>query len=249
MQNDATGHRLGSLSTSWTLVRQAHGDSRDAAAAAQRLLFERYAGAVQRYLVAVVGDVHTADELTQEFGLLLIRRKFQRLDPDRGRFRDYVKTVLRHLAHRHHKKTIRQPRSLPAAIAEQLAGSLSAGDFSQCFDESWRQQLLARVWERLAQVQPAYHAVLRLRADYPEMGSVELAHQLSRSGKNPTSADNVRQTLRRARERFGDLLLHEVVCSLDEPTPAKIEDELRELRLLEYCGEALDRYRKQWKTD
>jgi hypothetical protein len=70
-----------------------------------------------------------------------------------------------------------------------------------------------------------------------------LAGRLATTGGKGVSADGVRQTLRRAREQFGDLLLHEIACSLDAPTPEKVEDELQALRLLDYCRDALRRYR------
>jgi RNA polymerase sigma-70 factor (ECF subfamily) len=245
MTDEFSGRRLGSLSTSWTLVRQAHAGSGDVAALAQGLLLERYGGAVRRYLLAVIRDSHAADELTQEFGLLLVQKKFHRADPERGRFRDYVKMVLRHLTHKHLRKSNRRPRALPDELAEQLVDSSAAQDFERTFDESWREQLMARVWERLAQAQPTFHAVLRLRADQPDIDSATMAERLTETMGKPFTSDNVRQTLRRARERFGDLLLHEVACSLDAPTADTIADELRELRLIQYCDDALERYRKQ----
>ena len=54
-------------------------------------------------------------------------------------------------------------------------------------------------------------------------------------------AGGVRQTLHRARERFADLLLDEVIQSLDHPDAERLEQELIDLALLEYCRPALER--------
>src|SRR5688572_15010871 len=82
---------LSAIATSWSLLRRAHDAPADDAAAARRLLIERYGGAVKRYLTSVLGNRDTAEELTQEFALDLVRGGFRRADPNRGRFRDYVK--------------------------------------------------------------------------------------------------------------------------------------------------------------
>jgi hypothetical protein len=102
--------------------------------------------------------------------------------------------------------------------------------------------LLARAWEALAQAQPTFYEVLRHRAAHPALASGPLAEQLSsRLGKSLTAA-GVRQTLRRARERFADLLIEQVAHSLRSPAADQIEEELRELNLLAYCQPALARY-------
>ena len=71
-KNQAWPSRLDRISTSWSLLAQAHAGPQDAAAAARALLVERYRGAVRRYLGALLRDDQAADDLTQEFGLALI---------------------------------------------------------------------------------------------------------------------------------------------------------------------------------
>jgi hypothetical protein len=90
-------------------------------------------------------------------------------------------------------------------------------------------------------VQPSFHTVLRFRAEHPEMRSEEMAAQLSGRLNKPLTAEGVRQTLRRARDKFADLLLDEIAASLEAPTLEQVEEELAELNLLEYCRPALER--------
>ena len=49
--------------------------------------------------------------------------------------------------------------------------------------------------------------------------------------------------LHRAREKFADLLLDEVLNSLAEGSLPEVEEELIELDLLEYCRPALEKRR------
>src|SRR5205085_775759 len=155
---------LSRISTIWTMLRQAHDGPADAATAAQQLLLQRYGGAVHRYLSAVVRDAHAADDLTQEFGLSLVKGAFHKADPQRGRFRDYVKTALFHLVADYHRQQTGRLRFL-APESHELANLPSRDDDAgRRFDETWREELLARAWEALAEAQPTYYAVLRFRA-------------------------------------------------------------------------------------
>src|SRR5262245_13781393 len=96
MSREETEDRLSRISTDWGVLKDAHGGA-EAARAAQELLIIRYGPAVRRYLKRVAGDAEAAEELFQEFGVALVEGKMRSADPDRGRFRDYVKAVLRHL--------------------------------------------------------------------------------------------------------------------------------------------------------
>src|SRR5262249_41119310 len=113
------------------------------------------------------------------------------------------------------------------------------------FTDSWRDELLARAWAALAEAdehtgQP-FFAVLRFRADHPELRSPQMAERLAAPlGRSLTPA-GVRQILHRARERFAELLLDEVVHALDNPTPEALEEELIDLALLDYCRPVLER--------
>jgi RNA polymerase sigma-70 factor (ECF subfamily) len=234
--------RLSQISTSWSILRQAHDGPADAMAAAQQLLLQRYGGAVHRYLLASLRDRHAADDLTQEFGLRLVRGDFRHLDPQRGHFRNYVKTVLFHLVSKYRKQ--QQTRARPLAPDRpELANLVSRDpDSDRQFQESWREELLARAWEVLAETQPVFYAVLRFRAAHPSLPSAQMAEQLAPQLGKPITSAGIRQILHRARERFAELLIDQVAQSLEPPTAEQVEQELRELGLLAYCQPALRRY-------
>ena len=56
-----------------------------------------------------------------------------------------------------------------------------------------------------------------------------------------TQAGGLRMALQRSRERFVEFLLQEVAGSLNAPTPDRLEQELIDLRLLDYLRPALKR--------
>ena len=239
---ESIDQHLSRISTIWTVLRQAHDGPPDAATAAQQLLLQRYGGAVHRYLSAVLQDAHAADDLTQEFGLSLVRGAFHKADPQRGRFRDYVKTALFHLVADYRRQQTGRVRILAPENLE-LANLPSRDDDAEGgFDQAWREELLARAWEALAEAQPTYYAVLRFRAAHPDLRAPKLASALSRQLGKSFTAGSIRQTLHRAREKFSQLLIDEVAQSVEPPTVEEIAQELGELNLLAYCQHVLERY-------
>ncbi len=247
MNEPSSNLRLSRITTLWSLVSQAHHDSGDEVGAAQRQMLERYGGAVRRYLLGALHGADAAEDLFQEFAYRFLHGDMRRVDPQRGRFRDYVKGVLFHLVADYHKKRQRLPRQMapdspePGVICEPDAVQ------EQAFLASWRDELLARTWAALADADKAngqcFHTVLRFRADHPELRSHEMTEPLGRVlGKSLTAA-GVRKTLERARERFADLLLDEIAQAMTHPTPDQLEDELIDLHLLEHCRSALERWR------
>ncbi len=231
--------RLSRIATKWSMVFQAHGSAVDAATGARQKLMLRYHGAVYRYLLAAVRDPEAAEDLSQDFAVRCLRGDFHRAAPERGRFRDYLKTALINLANDHHRSRQARPQGLPAEPAAPAALSASAAESS--FVSSWREELLERTWKALAEDQPTYHAALQLKIANPDMTSAQIAEQLTRQLDKPMTAVNVRKALQRAHDRFADLLLDEIACSLGSSAPAEMRAELTELDLLKYCRQALER--------
>jgi RNA polymerase sigma-70 factor (ECF subfamily) len=246
MANDRSENaRLSRIETYWTVLDKARSASADAAAAARQLV-QRYTQAVHRYLLGAIRDPDAADELTQEFALRFLRGDMQRANPERGRFRDFVKGVLFHLIADHHRK---QKRQLPGLPENSLpdANAIDPVASDQDFLESWRAELLDRAWKGLQELEKrtgqTFYAVLRFRADHPQMRSTEMSDRLSVQLRKPVNAAWVRQMLHRARDRFADLLLEETLHTLHEPTLDQLEQELIAVRLYEYCKPALDKLR------
>ncbi len=235
-----SGKPLDHISTMWTALHEAHGGTPREAEAARQLLLERYGPAVRDYLSRKLTDPNDVDDLVQEFAVALISGRFRHADRDRGRFRSYLKTTLFHLVGAQRKQARRVGYTLAAGVTP-VEQPCSDADLDFGFDESWRNQLLVRSWDALAQTRPHWHTVLRFKVKNPDMPSQEMAQVLSQTLGEPLSADGVRQTIRRARYRLADLLLQEVADSLQSRTRADLEEELAELRLLELCQPALTR--------
>jgi RNA polymerase sigma-70 factor (ECF subfamily) len=201
---------------------------------------------VQRYLLGALRDPDAADELAQEFALRFVRGDLQGADPQRGRFRDYVKGTLFHLIGDWHRRRKKEPLPLPSEH-DPAAPAEEAAESQQQFLESWRAELLDRAWKGLGQHEQEtgqpYHRILQFRAQHPEMRSEEMAGQLTAALGRAVTAASVRQTLHRARKEFAELLLDEIRQTLRDPSPDEIEEELAATGLHIYCQPALERLR------
>jgi RNA polymerase sigma-70 factor (ECF subfamily) len=246
--------RLSRIKTRWTTLVRAHSAQKGEAADAQARLLLCYYRAVYCYLCGILRDPDVAEELTHEFSVRFLRGDFKRANPERGRFRDFVKTAARNLALDYWKREARRkkkgPRALPAAKFLQPGAAPEAGaEIDAAFARAWRHSLLVRAWKGLARLQKQigspYFTLLRYKSAHPEMRSAQIAKQLGAKLGRKLSPAGVRQALLRAREKFADYLVLEVARSLPASRPDEIERELLELGLFEYCKEALQRLRKR----
>ncbi len=245
MEREDPDDRLSRISTQWNLVFQAHQGPPEEAAAAQAELMNRYSGAVHRYLLGSLRDVHAAEELDQEFALRFLRGDFHRADPSRGRFRDFVRRALRNLMIDYQRRRKRLPHQAGDDMPEPQ--DPIGNDFDESFRTSWRKELMSRAWACLQELEDnqgkPYFVVLDERSRYPKMPSHELALSISKRLGKTVDAGWVRQTLLRARARYVEFLLAEVAASLPEPTLDAVEEELADLDLLSYCAPAIERRR------
>ena len=228
--------RLDLITTRWTLLERAHQGAADSGALARAHLLERYGGAVRRYLLGAARDADVADDLFQDFAYRFLHGDFKGASPEKGRFRDFLKGVLSHQVADYCKRRGRQLPNLPQEFLEPAAPA--GNELDELFIDSWRQDLLSRTWQSLSEREkqsgkPLY-AVLRYRADHPDLRSPELAEQLAQQLQRPLTAAGVRQLLHRAREQFVELLKQHVGASLSSDDPEEVDQELQELGLLTY---------------
>jgi RNA polymerase sigma factor (sigma-70 family) len=239
--------RLDAIATRWSLVVQAQpgGDTGNAVAARQALVL-RYARSIRRYVGGLLKNAEDADELAQDVVVRLMRGDFAGADPNRGRFRDLLKTAVRNMVHNHWARTNR--RKSAAVDLDAVAGAADMQDGR--WEAEWRQNVLEHAWAALARLEaqnpkgPA-HTLLRLRTDFPDDTSEQLAAKLGEKTGVPIRADACRQMLRRARLQFAEVLVTEVGIGLADPTPARVAEELAAVGLWEHVKDFLP---EDWAT-
>jgi RNA polymerase sigma-70 factor (ECF subfamily) len=245
MPTEPTPYRLSQISTLWTALARAHAGGGDEDHRLLGGLIERYQGAAYRYLTAATGDPDVAAELFQEFAVRFLRGDFRRASPDRGRFRDYLRTVLINLARR--RPGVAGGPAAGAVDPDQLPAPADA-EAEEAFLAHWRESLLACAWKGLEEAEraggPPYFTVLRARADQPDLPSGELADRLTHQMKpaEPFTDAGVRKLLQRGREMLTDLLVAEVASSVPTNDKERVAQELIDLGFYGYCKKALGRW-------
>ena len=248
MPTTSTPDRLSQISTMWTALVGAHKETADPDQRLLAGLIERYQGAAYRYLTAATGDPDVAADLFQEFAVRFLRGDFRRASPDRGRFRDYLRTTLINLARR--RPGVARRETPGGFDPDQLAAA--PDDTPDAADETflahWRESLLDRAWAALAAAEqgggPPYHTALRLRADQPDAPSGDLAATLTERLKpaEPFTEAGVRKLLQRGREMLTDRLVAEVAASVPTRDKERLAQELIDLGFYAYCRKALERW-------
>jgi DNA-directed RNA polymerase specialized sigma24 family protein len=230
--------RLDAIGTCWSLVQKAHGEQSLDMTAARQALVLRYARAIRRYIGGIIRGADDADELAQDVVMRLMRGDFAGADPNRGRFRDFLKTAVRNMVHNTWAKANKRKT---ADVQLDLLGQES---HDPTWDHEWQQSVLEQTWNALKaqekqQSNVKTYSIMKLRADHPDATSDELATLASKKWGQEIRPDSFRQMLRRARLKFAECLVTELAVGLADHSPARISEELAALGLLEYVQDFL----------
>ena len=231
-------NRLSNITTHWDELIAAHAGERfdNEVAKLRGEMLRRYSGCVFQYILAATKSHHAAEDLTQEFALRFVRGDFRNANPNQGRFRDYLKVSLRNLISDYFRKKPKE-RNFDS-IDQHEAENTALDSLELNFAEQWRRRVLSITWNALKEFESAkqtqYYTVLFLRTEHPNCSSEELATLFSDQVGKQVKAEWIRQTLRRARLKFSDLLIEEVGKTLNSNSRQEIRDELAELGLKKY---------------
>jgi RNA polymerase sigma-70 factor (ECF subfamily) len=209
----------------------------------------RYGTAVERYFRAIIKNVHDAEELSQEFFLFVAKNGFVRVRKEGGRFRDYLRTAARNAALNFLQRK-RRPKATHSDAAMRMASAKPAADPEQEWTAEWRKVLIERAMQGLRQVEGQSsanlsHTVLQMLVDHPLDDTTTLAKLTTAQIGRPVEPAAFRQQVSRARRRLAQLLIDEVAQTLDQPTPANVQEELMEFRLWECINAYLP---EDWHT-
>lgn len=237
-----TNERIDAIQTRWSLVRGAHlAGKPESVAEMRQVLVLRYISAIKRYVGAIVRNRDDADELAQDVVLRLMRGDFAGADPSKGRFRDLLKTAIRNMIRNHWEKSARRQAS--NAGLDQVTDNFEREQDAD-FTAVWRRSVVDHTWARLLAedggVASASYKLLRLRVEYPDATSEDLAAKMSEILGSPLRADACRQMLRRVRGRFTAHLLDEIRAGLDDESDELVHDDLASLGLLDWVKDYLD---------
>jgi RNA polymerase sigma-70 factor (ECF subfamily) len=226
------------LTTHWSVVLQA-GESESAQAGqALEKLCTAYWYPLYAYVRRQGHSVEDAEDLTQKFFARFLERKYLRLaDRNRGRFRTFLLTSLKHFLINDWKREKREKRGggqKVLSLNEELAESRF------CLEPAVEQPpdtVYDREWAAIVMEQ----TMAGLRAEFERSGKLDLFERLkpfvwgeknalsyaAMAAELGMSEGAVKVTLHRLRRRFGELLRGEIAKTV--ATLVEVEEELQYL--------------------
>jgi RNA polymerase sigma factor (sigma-70 family) len=229
------------LSTSWTLLRDAHDPlvQPERRAEARGRLIQRYALLARRYLGGALRQqqnrVDAVNECFQRFSLKVMEGALQGVAPERGRFRHYLRACLSNLVTDYQRERQKQLPSLPDAEPPGPALLVSDEDFREMYRDDLINRALQALAEEERQTGQVLYSVLKLKMHHKDWQAPQMAEHLAGQLNRPLTAVWARQRLLLARRRLCKLLRREVRVELQEATDEQVDEELAELDLLRYC--------------
>jgi RNA polymerase sigma factor (sigma-70 family) len=221
--------------TRWSVILRA-GEGGDAGASALEFLCKAYWHPLRAYLLRKGHSPADAEDLTQEFFARLLRRdSFSKVNPERGRFRNFLLVSLRHfLADEYDKsRAARRGGGAPAVSLDAPGGENSPQpDLAdrqtpeQIFERDWAETVLKRAREKLREECIASNRLDAYEALGPEGNDTDENYQQI-GARLGLSEQGVKSAAFRLRRRYRELIRAEVAETVENE--AESEDELRHL--------------------
>lgn len=224
--------------TQWSLVLSADGSPGSASFRALEKLCQTYWFPVYTFIRRQAKSPEDAQDLTQEFfSRFLARGGFSKADRERGRFRSFLLTSVKHFLTEDWRKANRQKRGggqlVLSYTADEAESRYTAEPMDELtpdrvFDQRWAEALLERV-------------MARLRMDYEVTGRAAIYQQLQQliwGGNSELSYEEmgaklgmnegaVKVAVHRLRQRFREQLHAEVAETVDKESD--VDSEIRHL--------------------
>lgn len=235
---EASAQAANFLTTQWSVVLRAGRGSDAGAKRALTLLCERYWFPLYAYVRRHKASREEAQDLTQEFfARLLQNNTVAAACPERGRFRAFLMTALKHFLNNEWDRARTRKRG---GHAKHISFDWEKGESrlklepahaitpERLFEREWALRLLELVLEKLrveyvAAGKARQFDVLQnfLRGERPAEGYAGAARELGQT------ENTVRQSAHRLRKRYREILNEEVAQTLAQP--GDVDEELRDL--------------------
>jgi RNA polymerase sigma-70 factor (ECF subfamily) len=224
------------LTTHWTRVLEARGESEDARAALSDLCAAYYAP-VFAFIRRNSSNEDTARDLTQEFfARLLERRGIDNVDPRHGRFRSYLLGAVKHFLADAHERASRFKRGggrtpEPLAIPTDTSPGLEVPDPTapspeREFDRRWALTMLDRALISLSAEQNAVGTLPQFEILKVWLtGDTENISQADAAEKLGMNEGAVKVAIHRLRRQFRQVIKNEIAQTVKDP--AQIEEEMK----------------------
>ncbi|MBI5363648.1 MAG: sigma-70 family RNA polymerase sigma factor [Planctomycetes bacterium] len=227
MTNDPDLQRASFLTTRWSIVLTAGAQPSPDQRAALETLCSTYWYPLYAYVRRKGHDADTARDLVQDFfSRLLERNDFARADPEKGRFRAYLLTALKHFLINERERERAEKRGggkqpLPLEFTTHDAETRFSLEPAihdapdRAFDREWALIVLQRALSKLGAEQRAAGKSAAWSLLEPYLTTAEnLAPYAALAPQLSVTENAIKITLHRLRQRYGELLRDEIADTL-----------------------------------
>ena len=224
------------VTTRWTRVLEARGDSTEAKAALSDLC-ACYYGPVFAFIRVNSADEEAARELTQEFfSRLLARHGIDTVDPQRGRFRSFLLGAVKHFLSdmRDHEHRLKRGAGQPLETLEPATDTTTslqipdpnAQSPDREFDRKWALTILTRALAALSEEYKAEGKLDQFEAFKPWLtGDREQNSQAEIARRQDMNEGAVKVAIHRLRRRFRETIRNEISQTVSDS--AQVDEEMR----------------------
>ncbi|MEM6468728.1 MAG: sigma factor [Planctomycetota bacterium] len=223
--------------------------------------FDVYQAPIRKFFACLCNDGNEADEQFQEFALKFLSGAFDKFNPDKGRFRDYLKASLRNQVRRRYQKQSAEPDVVSEEILELAEDSRAIQPIDsamEMFDaaegEQIRQLVEAEMRDEESRGRNQFHSLLQFAIDFQVQQSEKSDQQGTR--KVPVSAvidfisekfgetvsrDAAKQRMSRAKADFASKMITEIGTRIGETSLTAIAQSASELGLSAFVSSEIAR--------
>ncbi|OHB76833.1 MAG: hypothetical protein A2Z34_02270 [Planctomycetes bacterium RBG_16_59_8] len=224
--------------TNWSMMLFLKDPGNPAFATLLNRLVEQYWRPAYHYIRAMRNlSIEEAEDLTQQFfTMLLSRRDLEKLSPERGSFRGFLKTALRNFLISNDRSQLSRAPKEGARIVSFDAAENDWKDLStrmpeiapeEAFDREWAREILAEAVEKLEQTLATEEksSAFDIFREYCFDASLVRPSYGDLARRYRITEDDVRNALRHARDVIREIL-KDILSEYAAPGEA-IEDEVR----------------------
>lgn len=234
------GSRASFPTTHWSLVARVGSASSPEALEALERLCRAYWFPIYAFIRRRGADPTIAQDLTQSYFLRLLENDIvPAADPREGRFRSFLRTDCTHFLSDEHDRERAQKRGggrtmipIESLDAEDRYWREVADDVTpdRLFDRAWAVTLLDRVLEQLAtEYSASGRMALFERLQFVLTGGPRTVSYAELARDLGTTEGAIQAAVQRLRRRYRTILRERIAETLDDPTDANVEDEIRDL--------------------
>lgn len=215
--------------------------------------FAVYSRPIQRFFSCLVNDANLAEDLFQDFAVNFVTGTFANYDPDRGRFRDYLKASLRNQAKRQLKKKSVEADRFGTEFDEQATRiddqriAAALGEFDVSEGRDIRKYVAMQMKQEEARREHLHYSLIKFlfamrsedlhRSRVPTQRLVDFFLELT--GEEVTPA-NAKQRKSRALAIYAQKILAEIRQRFQISDVEELREAAAELGLLVLCEQELE---------